>query len=91
MSTADALSRMSHKVLLLEQAPTIGGLTLLFSRAGFTWDVGLHCCGMFGRDQPAGRVLNWLSDGAIEYRSFGPGYDVLPSKFGTKTNQNATT
>ena len=40
MASAAALSRFDHKVLLLEQAPMIGGLTHSFSREGFTWDVG---------------------------------------------------
>ena len=77
MTTAVALSRMGRKVLLLEQAQIIGGLTHAFSRNGFTWDVGLHYCGTFGRDQVAGRILNWLSDGAIEFRSVGTVYDIL--------------
>jgi all-trans-retinol 13,14-reductase len=42
MTTATALSRLNHIVLLLEQAQKIGGLTHTFSREGFTWDVGLH-------------------------------------------------
>jgi all-trans-retinol 13,14-reductase len=77
MTTAAALSRFEHRVLLLEQAETIGGLTHSFSRDGFSWDVGLHYCGMFGRDQFAGRILNWLSDGTIEFRSVGTVYDIL--------------
>ena len=77
MTTATALSRLDHKVLLLEQAQTIGGLTHAFSRNGFTWDVGLHYCGMFGHDQPAGRILDWLSGGTIEFRSVGTVYDTL--------------
>jgi len=77
MTTAAALSRLQHKVLLLEQAQTIGGLTHSFSRDGFTWDVGLHYCGTFGRDQLAGRTLNWLSGGTIEFRSVGTVYDIL--------------
>ena len=77
MTTATALSRMGHKVLLLEQAQSIGGLTHSFSREGFTWDVGLHYCGTFGHDQPAGRVLDWLSGGTIEFRSVGTVYDIL--------------
>ena len=48
MTTAAALSRLEHKVLLLEQAQSIGGLTHSFSREGFSWDVGLHYCGMLG-------------------------------------------
>jgi all-trans-retinol 13,14-reductase len=77
MTTAAALSQLGRKVLLLEQAQTIGGLTHAFSRKGFTWDVGLHYCGTFGRDQPAGRILKWLSDGAVEFRSVGTVYDTL--------------
>jgi all-trans-retinol 13,14-reductase len=63
MTTAAALSRLEYKVLLLEQAQSIGGLTHSFSREGFSWDVGLHYCGLFGPDQFAGRILDWLSGG----------------------------
>ncbi len=77
MTTATALSRMDHKVLLLEQAQTIGGLTHTFSREDFTWDVGIHYCGTFGRDQPSGKMLEWLSGGAVEFRSVGTVYDTL--------------
>ena len=77
MTTATALSRLHHKVLMLEQAQTIGGLTHAFSRDGFSWDVGLHYCGLFGPDQLAGRILNWLSGGTIEFRSVGTVYDIL--------------
>lgn len=77
MATATALSRMDHKVLLLEQAPTIGGLTHTFSRDGFTWDVGLHYCGTFGPDQPSDRVLDWLSGETIEFQSIGTVYDTI--------------
>ncbi len=77
MTTATALSRFNHKVLLLEQAQAIGGLTHSFSRNGFSWDVGLHYCGTFGHDQTAGKMLDWLSGGTIEFRSVGPVYDTL--------------
>jgi all-trans-retinol 13,14-reductase len=77
MTTAAALSRLGHKVLLLEQAQAIGGLTHTFSRNGFTWDVGLHYCGLFGHDQFAGRILDWLSGRTIEFHSVGTVYDVL--------------
>ncbi len=77
MTTAAALSRLEYKILLLEQAQTIGGLTHAFTRDGFTWDVGLHYCGTFGHDQLAGRILDWLSGGAIEFRSVGTVYDTL--------------
>jgi all-trans-retinol 13,14-reductase len=77
MTTAAALSRLEYRVLLLEQAKTIGGLTHSFSRDGFSWNVGLHYCGTFGRDQVAGRILDWLSGRAIEFRSVGTVYDTL--------------
>ncbi len=77
MTTAAALSRLDYKVLLLEQAHAIGGLTRSFSRNGFTWDVGLHYCGTLRHDQDAGRILDWVSDGSIEFRSIGDVYDVL--------------
>lgn len=77
MTAATALARLNYRVLLLEQAQSIGGLTHTFSRAGFTWDVGLHYCGLFGHDQFAGRILDWLSGNRIEFRSVGTVYDVL--------------
>lgn len=77
MATATALSRFNHKVLLLEQAQQIGGLTHSFSREGFTWDVGLHYCGLFGHDQLAGKTLDWLSGKTIEFHSVGTVYDKL--------------
>ena len=42
MPAAAALSRVGHKVLMLEQHQTLGGLTHSFSRDGFSWDVGIH-------------------------------------------------
>jgi all-trans-retinol 13,14-reductase len=93
MTTATALSRMDHKVLLLEQAQAIGGLTHTFSRDGFSWDVGLHYCGTFGPDQEAGRILNWLSGGTIEFRSIGSVYDTLhfPDDFDIAVGRPAET
>ncbi len=77
MTTAAALSRLGHRVLLLEQAQKIGGQTHTFTRDGFSWDVGLHYCGTFGPDQTAGRILDWLSGGTIEFAPVGTVYDTL--------------
>ena len=77
MATAAALARTDHKVLLLEQAQTIGGLTHTFSRNGFSWDVGIHYCGTFGPDQPGDRMLDWLSGERIEFQSVGTVYDTI--------------
>ncbi len=93
MTAAAALSRFDHKVLLLEQAQQLGGLTHTFSRNGFTWDVGLHYCGTFGPDQLAGRTLNWLSGGTIEFSSVGTVYDTLhfPDEFEIAVGRPAET
>jgi all-trans-retinol 13,14-reductase len=77
MTTATALSKVGHKVLLLEQAATIGGMTHTFSRDGFSWDIGLHSCGTFGYDQPAGRIRDGLSGCTIEFAFVGPVYDTI--------------
>lgn len=77
MATATALARMNRKVLLLEQAPAIGGLTHTFSRGEFRWDVGIHYCGTFGPDQPCDKVLDWLSGEGIDFQSLGTVYDTI--------------
>jgi hypothetical protein len=84
MTAATALSGFGQRILLLEQAQDIGGLIYSFSRDGFTCDIGLRYCGMFGHDQTPGRLLDWLSDGAIEFSSVGTIYDILhfPDGFG---------
>ena len=47
MTTATALSRMGQKVLLLEQAQSVGGLTHAFSREGFAvWGGVLAAAGV---------------------------------------------
>lgn len=42
LACAAALTKLGHKVLVLEQHNIAGGLTQTFSRKGFTWDVGVH-------------------------------------------------
>ena len=77
MSCAAALSHFKHKVLLLEQAAEVGGLTHSFSRGGWNWDVGLHYLGEHAQGGLAGPLLGWLCDGAIRMASTGPVYDTL--------------
>ena len=45
MTTASMLARLGQKVLVLEQHYVPGGFTHVFSRKGFTWDVGVHAIG----------------------------------------------
>ena len=77
MVTATALSRLGHKVLLLEQYHTLGGQTHSFSRDGFSWDVGIHYLGGFGPDVSERAVLDWLCDSPIELAPIGTVYDTL--------------
>ncbi|MCA9053725.1 MAG: NAD(P)/FAD-dependent oxidoreductase [Planctomycetaceae bacterium] len=77
MVTAAALSRLGHKVLMLEQYNTLGGQTHSFSREGFSWDAGLHYLGGFGPDESARATLDWLCDSPIELAPVGPVYDTL--------------
>jgi all-trans-retinol 13,14-reductase len=77
MVAGAALSRMGHKVLLLEQCQKLGGQTHSFSRDKFRWDAGVHYLGGFGPDEPARNILDWLTDEKIKMASMGAVYDVL--------------
>lgn len=77
MSAAAALSRVGHKVLLLEQHQTLGGLTHSFSRNGFTWDVGIHYLSGFSPEDRTRDLLDWLCESPMEFVSLGSIYDIL--------------
>jgi all-trans-retinol 13,14-reductase len=83
LACACALTRSGLKVLVLERHSVAGGLTQTFSRAGFTWAVGMHYLGEMGEGGLARRVLDWLSGGAISFLPSGPVYDTvhLPDGF----------
>jgi len=77
LSAAAALSRTGHKVLVLEQYQTLGGLTHSFSRNGFSWDAGLHYLSGLAPGEPERKLLDWLCDTPIELAPMGTIYDVL--------------
>ncbi|MCK0142817.1 NAD(P)/FAD-dependent oxidoreductase [Aliiroseovarius sp. F20344] len=77
MTAGAALSRVGHKVLLLEQHQTLGGLTHSFSRDGFTWDVGLHYLGGMAPEDRNREMLDWLCETPIDFVSLGSVYDIL--------------
>jgi len=77
LACAAALTKAGRRVLVLEQHSVAGGLTQTFSRDGYTWDVGVHYLGQMGPGGQARRVLDWLSDSAIEFASVGPVYDTV--------------
>ena len=77
MAAAAALSKVGHKVLLLEQHQTLGGLTHSFSRDGFTWDVGMHYLGGMSPQDQDRALLDWLSETPIDFVSLGSIYDIV--------------
>ena len=77
MAAAAALSKVGHKVLLVEQYQTLGGLTHSFSFEGFQWDAGIHYLNCVAPGDREREILNWLSDTPIELASMGAVYDNL--------------
>ncbi|MDJ0858776.1 MAG: NAD(P)/FAD-dependent oxidoreductase [Dinoroseobacter sp.] len=77
MAAGAALSQVGHRVLILEQHWTLGGLTHSFSREGFTWDVGVHYLSEMAPGDRARALLDWLSDTPIEFAPMGSVYDTL--------------
>ncbi len=77
MVAGAALSRVGHKVLLLEQHQTLGGLTHSFSRDGFSWDVGIHYLSYLSPEDRERSLLDWLCDTPIEFVSLGSVYDNI--------------
>lgn len=77
MAAAAALSKAGHKVLLLEQYQTLGGLSHSFTMEGFSWDAGIHYLNCVAPEDRERRILDWLSDKPIEMASMGTIYDNL--------------
>ncbi|AXI42652.1 NAD(P)/FAD-dependent oxidoreductase [Sulfitobacter sp. SK011] len=77
MASAATLSKMGHKVLLLEQYETLGGLTHSFSRDGFSWDVGIHYLGCVAPGDRERGFIDWLAHTPMDFEPMGAVYDNL--------------
>jgi len=81
LAAASALAKRGQKVLVLEQHSVAGGLTQTFSRQGWTFATGLHYLSGVGPEPGAagqlGRLLHWLSDGALQFADCGNPYDIV--------------
>ncbi len=75
MTTASLLAKLGQKVLVLEQHYVPGGFTHVFSRKGFTWDVGVHAIGEVTEHSMTGRLLSWLSQEELTWSSLGETYE----------------
>ena len=76
MAAAAALSKVGHKVLLLEQYQTLGGQTHSFTLEGFT---GMRhpLPQRIAPGDPIRDLLDWLSDTPMEFTPMGAVYDNL--------------
>lgn len=77
MTTAALLAKLGRRVLVLEQHYVPGGFTHMFKRPGYTWDVGVHAVGEVTAHSMPGRLLAYLTEGALRWQSLGPIYDTF--------------
>ncbi|NYH21001.1 phytoene desaturase family protein [Paraburkholderia bryophila] len=81
LGAAAALARQGRRVLVLEQHDVAGGLTQTFTRADWTFATGVHYIGgvgdITGSSGQIGRLLAWLTGGALRFVSCGNPYDIV--------------
>lgn len=81
LGAAAALARQGRRVLVLEQHSVAGGLTQTFTRGDWTFATGVHYIGgvgdITGSSGQIGRLLAWLTDGALRFVSCGNPYDIV--------------
>jgi all-trans-retinol 13,14-reductase len=75
MTTAAMLSKLGHRVLVLEQHYVPGGFTHTFRRKGYLWDVGVHAIGEVTEKSMPGRLLKRLTDDRLKWASLGSVYE----------------
>lgn len=75
MTTAAMLSKLGHRVLVLEQHYVPGGFTHAFRRKGYVWDVGVHAIGEVSDKSMPGRLLKRLTDDRLKWASLGAIYE----------------
>lgn len=81
LTAAAALARCGQRVLVLEQHSVAGGLTQTFKRQNWSFATGVHYVSGVGPDPGPdgqfGRMLRWLTDGALQFADCGNPYDVV--------------
>lgn len=81
LAAAAALGKRGRKVVVLEQHTVPGGQTQTFRRQDWVFATGVHYIGGVG-DVPGeagqfGRLLAWLSDGALRFAPCANPYDIV--------------
>jgi all-trans-retinol 13,14-reductase len=81
LTAAAALARCGQRVLVLEQHHVPGGLTQTFQRHDWSFATGVHYVSGVGPDPgpegQLGRMLYWLTDGALQFAPCGNPYDIV--------------
>jgi all-trans-retinol 13,14-reductase len=81
LTAAAALARAGQRVLVLEQHRVAGGLTQTFRRQDWSFATGVHYVSGVGPDpgpdSQFGRILQWLTDGALQFADCGNPYDIV--------------
>ena len=81
LTAAAALARCGQRVLVLEQHSVAGGLTQTFQRHDWSFATGVHYVSGVGPDPGPdgqfGRMLHWLTDGALQFTHCGNPYDIV--------------
>ena len=81
LAAAAALGKRGQCVLLLEQHSAAGGQTQTFRRRGWEFATGVHYLGgvgpQAGSEGQFGRLLAWLSDGALQFAPCANPYDIV--------------
>jgi len=81
LAAGAALAKRGRRVLVLEQHSVAGGLTQTFRRRQWTFAPGVHYIGGVGPepgpDNQFGRLLAWLTDGALTFAPCANPYDIV--------------
>jgi|SRR5579875_76997 all-trans-retinol 13,14-reductase len=76
MAAGSLLAQLQGKrVLILEQHFTFGGFTHVFSRKGFTWDVGLHYVGNMGEGMASRRMMDLITGHGVQWQKMLERFD----------------
>jgi len=75
LTTAALLAELGWRVAVLEQHYTAGGATHSYDRAGYDWDVGVHYVGDMGAATANRRMMDFLSQGALQWAPMDSHYD----------------
>lgn len=63
------------RVLILERHFTFGGFTHVFTRKGFTWDVGIHYVGNMGEGMASRPMMDFVTGYGVRWHQMPERYD----------------